>query len=647
MVAVRAEAQFSVPAVQAYRADYRLLWALGLLLVAAWLRFWRLDVLPPGMISDIAVNGLDIRDVLAGQLQVFFPANNGREALFIYFQALLVAGAGNAPFVYAYSALAMGMLTVALSYRLLRSMFGSRIAWLAAMLLAGSFWMVAMSRVGLRTTSLPPFMLATLYCLWRVLRTGRWHYAAFCGVALGGALYTYIAGRLLPLLMVLICLAEWSVARKRWRQLALAAVVALAVFAPEGAYFLSHPEVFASRTEAVSVFNEHPEIEGVFKTPQQSVLDTAGMFFVHGDSNQRYNIPGRPLFDPLLGALFAAGLAGSVWLSRRDERYHWLLLWLVVMLLPSALSHESPYTFRVLSAAPVIYALPALGLSGLLQLFRRQHLSAVLSLLIAAWWICWTLFLYFGQWARDAKTYDAYAGGVTKLASFVAQRPERHLVLAYHNRWPVEVITPRSLEGQWLAQDTADVPIPSTPDGDTLYVVSPSAALNRLDSAPLPGLVRLEHPIAPTGMPDFLAYAWPAAATRRFLAGLEPLDVAMEPDVRLIGCSATQGSDSVTFNLVWRPEQLAGPYDLYVHLLDASGKQIGQSDVLARPPEDGPTAGYVLLTQHVFPRVPEGAVAAVGAAHRSSEHPEQVVGGSIGAEARLKLAVQPQPACSA
>src|SRR5581483_11776725 len=151
-------------------------------LLAALLRLYQLDILPPGMYSDVATNGLDVRDVLAGHLRIFFPANNGREALFIYLQALLVAGAGIHPYVFSFAAVVMGMLSVALGVRFFSELFGAWPGLAAQALLATSFWSLVLSRLGLRAVSVPAFVLASLYLLWRLLRTGRARYAWLGGI---------------------------------------------------------------------------------------------------------------------------------------------------------------------------------------------------------------------------------------------------------------------------------------------------------------------------------------------------------------------------------------------------------------------------------------------------------------------------------
>ena len=54
------------------------------ILVAAFLRLWQFQDIPPGIYPDEAMNATDaIRTLETRQPQVFYPANNGREGLFI------------------------------------------------------------------------------------------------------------------------------------------------------------------------------------------------------------------------------------------------------------------------------------------------------------------------------------------------------------------------------------------------------------------------------------------------------------------------------------------------------------------------------------------------------------------------------------
>ena len=88
-------------------------WALLLLAVglAAVLRFYRLDEWPPGPYRDEAYNALDALGVLRGQHALFFPANNGREPLFIYLVALSIALFGPTTLALRLPAAVVGALT--------------------------------------------------------------------------------------------------------------------------------------------------------------------------------------------------------------------------------------------------------------------------------------------------------------------------------------------------------------------------------------------------------------------------------------------------------------------------------------------------------------------------------------------------------
>lgn len=73
----------------------------GLTLAAALLRLSQLAKLPPGLHVDEAYNILDAWAVMEGWRPVFLPANPGREVLYSYLQAALLAwtrpGCGSCP----------------------------------------------------------------------------------------------------------------------------------------------------------------------------------------------------------------------------------------------------------------------------------------------------------------------------------------------------------------------------------------------------------------------------------------------------------------------------------------------------------------------------------------------------------------------
>ncbi|MEJ2753367.1 MAG: glycosyltransferase family 39 protein, partial [Chloroflexota bacterium] len=129
---------------------------LAILLLAAFLRLYRLANVPFGWHPDEATKALLARDVLAGKYHpVFFSAFTGREALFVYLEALLFALLGEGIFVGRLLSAFVGILTVALTYATAREMFSRRIGLLAAAFLAVSLWHLIASRNGYRAVIQP------------------------------------------------------------------------------------------------------------------------------------------------------------------------------------------------------------------------------------------------------------------------------------------------------------------------------------------------------------------------------------------------------------------------------------------------------------------------------------------------------------
>ena len=128
--------------------------------LAAGLRLYRLGEWPPGPYRDEAYNGLDALGVLRGDLALFFPANNGREPLFIYLVALSLALFGPTTFALRLPAALVGALATLPVYWLGRDWFGRAAGLFAAILWAVTFWPVHLGRIGLRAGLTLPDLLA-------------------------------------------------------------------------------------------------------------------------------------------------------------------------------------------------------------------------------------------------------------------------------------------------------------------------------------------------------------------------------------------------------------------------------------------------------------------------------------------------------
>ena len=87
--------------------------------------------------------------------------------------------------------------------------------------------------------------------------------------------------------------------------------------------------LLAARTGDVSIFTAAAvDMPG---TPAErlahNVLAVAGNFYSAGDAAVRHNLPGRPVNDLLLAALFTLGLGAALWRIRHPAM-RLLLIWL-------------------------------------------------------------------------------------------------------------------------------------------------------------------------------------------------------------------------------------------------------------------------------------------------------------------------------
>jgi 4-amino-4-deoxy-L-arabinose transferase-like glycosyltransferase len=344
----------------------------GVTLLAATLRFPLLGRLPPGLYHDEAINGLDALRVLDGVTPVFFTANNGREPLFIYLIAGSIALLGRTALAIRVVSAILGTLTVPAAYLLGRRLFDRRVGLLTAVITAITVWPLNLSRVGFRAVAMPLFVALVVWAFWRGYERNStpttrdrssWAWFSLAGVFAGLMLYTYLAARFVPL--VFLVFIGYLAATRRpipWRGLILLAIVAGIVAAPLLGYFVTHRVEAAQRAFQVSILNPDINDGDPLGTLARHLGRTLLMFNVRGDFIPRHNVPLRPVFDPLLSLFFLLGLGVMVrrW---REPAYGLVLIWTGVMLLPTVLAEDAPHFLRAVGVLPVLFVIPALGLS--------------------------------------------------------------------------------------------------------------------------------------------------------------------------------------------------------------------------------------------------------------------------------------------
>ncbi len=412
------------------------------ILLAIFFRLYLLDTIPPGLHFDEAYDGLEAGRILEGRgFPIFFEGNFGEEPLSIYLVAGAFAILGRSIFnIRLVSALA-GILTIPALYLMVRELFwpqASRgvkafLPSLSALSLALLYWHIHFSRLGIEPILTPLFATLASYHLWRGLQRGSLPSFALSGLFLGGSLYTYRAARLLPLLFLLTAACLAIAKRGEFKSHLLGFVslflVAFLVFAPLGCYFLSHTHIFTQREFDLGIFGRGVGSERPWATLLSNLGRSLALFNLRGDTNPRSNLPGRPALDPFLSLAFLVGCGVSLRRARRPP-YAFLLLWLVVMLLPTILSEYAPHFRRAVGVTPAVATLTALGLAesadyieAWLRASGRSHLGRwVATSLVAGGLITSGLLTYrdyFLRWGPSNDLYYAFDVGLVEMAHYI------------------------------------------------------------------------------------------------------------------------------------------------------------------------------------------------------------------------------------
>lgn len=338
------------------------------MLLAAFLRFWQLGQMPPGLYRDEAFNGLDALNVLDGQHALFFKANNGREPAYIYLTALFVGLFGRTALAVRLGAAVVGTLTTLLVYKLAQTWYGRTPALFAAFTWTATLWPVHLSRIGLRTILLAPFLATTFWLGTLAYRQQKRWLWLLAGLVYGAAYYTYLAARFTPVL--LLVLAVFLIGRGYWNRLwpgllwfGLGSAVALLPFS---ILISQQPAILLGRTGQVFILNTAVNEGRLWSTLWQQTWRTLGMFFWQGDTILRHNPAGRPVFDWFMTLPFLLGVGWCLKNWRRPAATA-VLLWTGTMLGPTILAADAPHFLRASGILPAATILPALGLAQIWQ----------------------------------------------------------------------------------------------------------------------------------------------------------------------------------------------------------------------------------------------------------------------------------------
>jgi len=623
------------------------------LLAATALRTWRLYAVPPGLTHDEAAHGHDAIAILEGARPIYQTVGYGREPLYDYWIAGLMALGGKTREVLRFSAVPLGLITLLATFAWTRVAFDTEVALMSTAFQSVAFWSLSTGRQALRSSLLAALFTMAIYFFWQSVlrpegRPARWRLGVF-SLLIGATLYTYIPARglwlIFPLYLAYLAISQ----RKTFSDVAAPALLAIGIglllSLPLFLYLRHHP----GAEQRLAMLNA--PVEALLRGNPSLLFDRAWGFLLalfipgRGDHFLAYTIPGRPIFGPILAVLFAIGVGIS--LTRWKSPAHaFSLIWFLVGIGPSLITGPAASTTRSIAALPVVFLFPAISVvTGVRWAGERWGNAGSWMVGLVSGVLLVTVGIssvrdYFVTWGQSPHTRAAYQHTLVEIAAYLDRRPEDGVVgisteqpYAPHDPYVFELSLERSdLSVRWFDAQRALV----LPRESSVRLVVPSSATPASAFAELAGLVVQERiKMRPNDLdPWFDVYQWNSDVTRAaVLQRIEGCTTLAAWETAMLDNGKTEsldlpadfggalkllGYDLLTPTITpgkWEatnpdPIKATDPADvdnepvIFVHALDAHGAVLSQEDRLDAPAWAW-RAGDMILQIHRLALPPE------------------------------------------
>jgi 4-amino-4-deoxy-L-arabinose transferase-like glycosyltransferase len=427
---------------------------LFLLLLALVLRFYQLDRVPPSLYWDetsIGYNAWSIattgRDEHGSRYPYFFKAF-GEYKLpgYIYSSALFTKFLGPSPWAVRLPSAIYGVLTVILTYFLVKELFDARVGLLAGLFLAISPWHLSFSRAGFEANGALFFQIATVYLFVKGLSCGYWLPLSALGLLLAVSFY-HTQKVFLPLILLLIFWLRRSEYKQKPRWLMLAGLMVILggaflirkTFSTQGLQrygqvsFFQDVRLIQDSSLAIAqannawwariFYNRRLVYLRAFVANYTSHFSLP-FLFIRGDGNLRHGVAGLGLMELWQLPFFLVGLA---WILR-DLKFasKVILAWLILAPIPAGLSLDAPHALRSLAVLPIPQIIVALGvvwLGSLVELVKRSWLvflfaGGTLAMVIFGAVNTWVYYFHFGP----SRVANAWGDGYPQLMAYLKDK---------------------------------------------------------------------------------------------------------------------------------------------------------------------------------------------------------------------------------
>ena len=399
-----------------------------IIITAFFLRFYSIAANPPSLTWDEASwgynaysIGIDVRDEFGKFLPLTYLESFGdfKPPAYAYLSVLPVKILGLNEFSTRFASAFFGVLTVILTYFLVRKIFprvGPSLALLSAGLLAISPWHILLSRAAFEANVATFFIVLGVY-LFLYAKNKKW-FLVLSIISFVISMYTFNTARIVAPLLVLglVFFNRKYLLSKARNQLLTSIVVGALIFLPLFLFLLTPQSKL--RFQEVNIFSDGAVVE---RANQQIENDgnalwskiihnrrlgyateyikhyfdnlSGDFLFIRGDGNPKFSI--RDVGQMYIWEI-PFFIAGILFLFRKREGYWWIIpYWLIVGIIPAGTARETPHALRIETMLPTFQILTAYGLYySILAISKIKYQIAKIHIKYLIFSLCF-LFLIF------------------------------------------------------------------------------------------------------------------------------------------------------------------------------------------------------------------------------------------------------------
>lgn len=410
---------------------------LGIVLIATFSRFYRLDEIPPSLSWDevsIGYDAFSIAETGRDQWGEFLPISfksfgEYKYPYHIYFTSLLVKLFGTSDFLVRFGSAFFGVINVLLLYHLVKLASGKEpLAIVSAFFLAISPWHIQFSRVSWETNYALLFCLTGLIFFVKFIRENREKFLLSSFLAFTLGLFTYNASKIfIPLVLFLLIFIHFSQVRKsrygfllsiaflttlffsftnsklsglkRLDQLRIEPdrIVQTQVYKYTKSYKLAHLEIYAEQ------YLSHFSYNFLFET---------------GDPNPRHS-------SQKVGQLLRYDLVfiplGIITLLKRRDKFSYLFLGLFFLaIVPASIAREVPHASRAMFTLGTWQVVSATGFIFIFNSISKKYKKVFIGLALVIIFATFAPYVKFYFGAYPVKYSQFWQYGYKEVAEFIA-----------------------------------------------------------------------------------------------------------------------------------------------------------------------------------------------------------------------------------